>query len=87
MPGTNKGIINMTTYLQYQPVFKSSWGNFALAISKFLERRAVHARLAREFNEIQTLDMHMLRDVGLKGFEHATLEEKKRMLTEAIQQH
>jgi hypothetical protein len=89
MPDINKGIINMTTYIQRETsktLLSLELLGIPWSINQFLGRRAEQAKMARQMEEFQSFDPHMLEDVGLKGFEHATEDEKKRMLALVLQQ-
>jgi uncharacterized protein YjiS (DUF1127 family) len=73
----------MTTIVQQQANLQAPLGLSLSGISQFLKRRAERARLARQLKELQNFDRHMLQDIGLKGFEHATPEARICMLAEA----
>ncbi len=73
----------MTTFVQQQANLQAPLGLSLSGISQFLKRRAEQARLARQLQELQNFDQHMLQDIGLKGFEHATPEARISMLAEA----
>ena len=84
--GTAKQGINtmVTLFLPLATLNSPISETFTRATIKFFEKRVEKNRLAHVVKLLQTMDTHMLNDIGLKGFNRMAQAEQENLLLETL---
>jgi uncharacterized protein YjiS (DUF1127 family) len=78
----------MTTLLSPITTFTTpvseTFANISRATINYFEKRAQKSRLAHDMKLLQTMDTHMLKDIGLTGFNRLAQAEQESLLLETL---
>ena len=72
--------VHHSTNAKFAKPLGGTFANISRAAGQYFEAKAQRARLAQNIKELSALDPHILKDIGMEGFDRLSPAQKERAL-------